>query len=364
MSRPRIACLLAAALIAGAGCGGHGQAPHPRKAAPPPTEAPAAGASDFIGVYSDDVFFGDDAYKRATLTRERRAGIGLIRQPFAWDQFAKSPAPFDAFVGAAARAGIHVLPEILGPRPGAPKATGGMAPPTDLSAYAAYATALVRRYGPDGSFWRAHPDIPRVPIRSWQIWNEPNIRAFWASGPDPAAYAQLLETASAAIRKADPNAEVVAAGLPTSRLGAAAADFLEGIYRAGAKGSFDTAAVHAYAPAPAEVVARTRALHDVIARNGDDARLWVTEFGWGTGGDPGPLTVDPQQQAGYIADTIRRLKADRDALRLRGLIVFQWRDPKPFPGRRALWPYYAGLLDADGNPKPSLAAFERAATLK
>lgn len=356
-----ILCALAALLALCAGCGGGGRRTQPNLAKRDQAGQSPPKLGDFIGVYSDDVFFGGDAYKRATLVRERQAGVGLIRQPFAWDEFAKSPAPFDAFVGDAARAGIHVLPEILGPEPGAPKATGGMAPPSDVPAFAAYATALVHRYGPGGSFWRANPGISRQPIRSWQIWNEPNITAFWASGPDPAAYAQLLEAASIAIRTADPGAEVVSAGLPTSRLGVPASDFMESVYRAGAKGSFDTAAVNAYAAAPAQVVANVRAMNDVIVRNGDDARLWITEFGWGTGGEPGPLTVSRRQQASYIAETIRRLKAVRDELRLRGVVLFQWRDPKPFPGRRPLWPYYAGLLDSDGNPKPSLAAFERSA---
>jgi len=37
------------------------------------------------------------------------------------------------------------------------------------------------------------------------------------------------------------------------------------------------------------------------------------------------------------------------------------RDPEPFPGRRPIWPYFAGLLEVDGSEKPALSAFERAA---
>jgi exo-beta-1,3-glucanase (GH17 family) len=85
--------------------------------------------------------------------------------------------------------------------------------------------------------------------------------------------------------------------------------------------------------------------------------VWVTEVGWGTGGKPGPLTVTPGEQAAYVQETLTRLHA----LGVRGVVVFQWRDPKPFPGRREIWPYYAGLNDASGKPKPSLAAFSAAA---
>jgi polysaccharide biosynthesis protein PslG len=348
----RTAAFIALLLLA-SGCGGGGTTA-PRPAAP-------ERASDFVGIYADDVYFGDAAYKRDALARQRAAGIKLIRQPFPWSEFAKDPARYDEFVGAAARAGIRVLPVVLGPEPGAAAAAGGMAPPSSAAAFARYATALVDRYGPRGSYWRAHPAAPRLPIHSWQVWNEPNIRAFWASGPDPAAYARLLETASRAIRKADPDAEVVTAGLPNSHLGIPAARFLAGIYAAGAKGSFDAVGIHSYAPTPGAVVERARAAADVVRRNGDDAKLWMTEVGWGTGGKPGGLTVSTKVQADYIAQTLRDLREQKQALNLRGVVVFQWRDPKPYAGRREIWPFYAGLIDDEGEPKPALAAFAKAA---
>jgi hypothetical protein len=235
-----------------------------------------------------------------------------------------------------------------------------MAPPSDDAAFGRYAAALVKRYGPDGAYWSAHPDAPKLPITSWQVWNEPNIPSFWASGPDPAAYARLLRVTSEAIRAADPKAEVVTAGLPTSHLGMPAPQFLERMYKAGAKGSFDTLAVHAYAPTPVAVVERARALLKVAHANGDRPRLWITELGWGTAGEPGPLTVTPDKQAAYITQTFKLLEAGRAALDLRGVVVFQWRDPKPYPGRREIWPFHAGLLDVDGNPKPGLRALEQA----
>ena len=345
---------LAALVVVVAGCGGG------HKAAP---LSPAKGvASDFTGVYADDVFFGDAAYKRAAAARIRAAGAGIVRQPFAWADFEKSPAPYDAFVAALAREGIHVLPMVLGPQPGAaPAGQGAMEPPRSDDDYARYAVALVERYGPDGSFWHEHPDVPKVPIRSWQIWNEPNIPAFWGGKPDAAAYTRLLLTASAAIRKADPEADVVAAGLPFSKLGPPAPQFLDAMYAAGAKGAFDSVAVHAYAPTPDAVMARAQSVRRVMTAHDDNAKLWITEFGWGTGGKPGPLTVTDAQHATYIATTLRDVRAQKEALNLRGAIVFQWRDPKPFTDRRDIWPYYAGLLDVDGRPKPALAAFAAAA---
>ena len=42
--------------------------------------------------------------------------------------------------------------------------------------YAKYASELVRRYGPRGYFWRRNPSLPKRPIRTWQIWNEPHLQ--------------------------------------------------------------------------------------------------------------------------------------------------------------------------------------------
>ena len=58
---------------------------------------------------------------------------------------------------------------------------------------------------------------------------------------------------------------------------------------------------------------------------------------------------------------LTELAANRKRLDIRGAVLFQWHDPKPFAGRREIWPYYAGLLDDTGAAKPSLAAFRSAA---
>lgn len=325
-----------------AGCGSSGE----QKST---TTQHAQRGSDFAGLYADDVFFGDASYRREAFARQRAAGVELLRQPFGWADYVRDPKRFDDFVGAAADAGIRVLPVLVGPDPGT-SSGGGMKPPSDPDRFAGWAALLVQRYGPGGSFWQGRGRS--LPITSWQVWNEPNIEAWWAPKPDAAAYADLLGRTGAGIHEVDPDAEVVAAGLPTSHLGTPAPEFLAEMLKAGAR--FDTAAVHPYAPTPEGVVKRVEAIKRVV---GGRAKVWVTEVGWGTGGKPGPLSITPERQAEYVKETVTRLHADG----VRGVVVFQWRDPKPFPGRRPIWPYYAGLLDANGNPKPSLAAFKEAA---
>ena len=48
------------------------------------------------------------------------------------------------------------------------------------------------RYGPRGTFWTQNPDVPRRPIRQWQIWNEQRAPWFWAQ---QAVGAELHEAA-------------------------------------------------------------------------------------------------------------------------------------------------------------------------
>src|SRR4051794_24637217 len=169
----RLIALVVLALLAG--CGGGGTTASTTKHA---TQRP--GRAGFVGIYSDDTFFGDAAYRQATLAQERAAGVQVIRQPFAWADSEQDPQHFDAFVGAAADAGIRVLPVLLGPEPGAPAAQAGMPPPSNPARFAAWVESLVARYGPAGSFWRAHPRVRKLPMTAWQVWNEPNIPAFWA----------------------------------------------------------------------------------------------------------------------------------------------------------------------------------------
>src|SRR4051794_28943618 len=88
----------------------------------------------------------------------------------------------DIIVASAAESGLSFMPTIVG----APKWAGtplkgreGVRHPRQNRDFARFLRVLVGRYGPDGAFWAEHPDIPKKPIRSWEIWNEPDIPYFW-----------------------------------------------------------------------------------------------------------------------------------------------------------------------------------------
>jgi hypothetical protein len=332
-----------------------------------PASARAAG-SDAVGIYSEELDPANSADPFAVATAIREAGAATVRQPFSWARIETAPgqldfSTYDIVMAAAASAGLQVLPVVMDPpawRSTAPAsgALRAMYPPSDDGAMAALATALVKRYGPGGSFWASHPELTAAPIHSWQVWNEPNIPAFWATGPDPAAYVRMLAAVGPAIHAADPSAEVVTGGLPYAGAGIPVPAFVDAMYAAGARGTFDTLAIHPYAATPAGVLEILRLARAQLDRLGDPQRfLRATEFGWATGGPPVTITASEPVQAALLRETIASLQQARGVLRLRGFVVFRWQDKPANPGQADVWALHTGLLREDGTPKPALDAF-------
>jgi hypothetical protein len=90
-------------------------------------------------------------------------------------------------------------------------------------------------------------------------------------------------------------------------------------------------------------------------------KLHVTEFGWATSGPPEkPHTTDEARQARLVKNTITKLAAERDKLKLKSLDYYQWRDVPVAPGDYDCWGLHTGLLRLDGSPKPALNAVVKA----
>lgn len=324
----------------------------------------------FVGLYGDDAFFGDSSYRSAQFAAEARLGVGIVRQPFEWWRVERSPghydwSTYDAYVADAAAAGMSVMPMLIAPpdfrssRP-ASSASRAMFPPRSNAAYARWVASAVRRYGPGGTFWAQHRSLPFIPIHAWQVWNEPNIPNFWRSGVNAKEYVALLAAGSRAIRLVDPHAEVVAAGLPNSDLGVPFLDYLNRMYAAGAKGLFNTLAIHPYSRDVSGLLDLAERARALMNRWHDHSRLWITEFGWSTGGDASAFRVTQKGQADRIAGALSALYAQRRALRLRGFVLFKWKDSLAPPEMGGdPWPLHTGLLDAGGAPKPGFWIFAR-----
>src|SRR6478672_3381102 len=167
-----------------------GQAPPVDRAA----VAPSGTGPDFVGLLAPELIALKPADLQRTLDAQLRLRIGLVRQTFDWAAIERSPGrydfrQYDTLMRAVAERGLEVLPVLFNPpafrssRP-ARGAREGTYPPRRFADMGAFAAAAVHRYGPDGSFWREHPALRRVPIRAWQVWNEPSLPAYWPTGPN------------------------------------------------------------------------------------------------------------------------------------------------------------------------------------
>jgi hypothetical protein len=336
------------------------------------TLAPAASAKpisrDFIGITAEDVFAGDANYRAQNLQAQSALGIGLLRQTFDWTQIERAPGQYDfsyhdAYVLAAAQQGITILPILFHTPDFYAGRTSGRAacPPRTNASLAAYAAALVNRYGSNGTLWAERPDVPRLPIRSWQIWNEPNLRVYWCNKPKAKQYVAMLRTVGKAIKRADRSAKVVTAGLPDSKLAGTVPlkRFINQMYKAKAAKYFDSLAINSYARDQrqlGQILASVR--KQMNARHDRRGQIWITEIGWGDHGPKHRYIVGEKGQAERIAKSLALIRKKRSKLRIRGVVYFSWRDGAPYaPNFNDMWGLHTGLLDINGVPKEGFHAF-------
>lgn len=236
-------------------------------------------------------------------------GVDWIRVDlgWAWIEQERGTADWwypDTVVAEAAARGMNVL-AVLAFTPAWARSDvaghAGATPyhrPIRLSDYADFARKAAQRYAPQG-------------VRSWEIWNEPNIRRFWPPRPDAREYAALFREGAQAIRDVDPGATLLIGGLSpkyeSSPGQVSPTEYLEQLYDSGAAQLADGVAAHPYSFPAMPLTSTPRmigefrdlpALHAVMKRHGDgDKKIWITEFGAPTSG---PNSVSEQEQAAAL----------------------------------------------------------------
>ena len=260
------------------------------------------------------------------------SGVETVRVAFDWRDAQPAeggPISFaatDAVVIAAAGRRLPVLP-VVHRTPDWAAARGGdgaAAAPRGTSAYTSFLGALVGRYGPNGSLWAEQPALPKVPIRDWQIWNEPNLTRYWMPQPFARPYVRLLRASRRALRAADPGSRTILAGLPNESWIA-----LRRIYKAGGRGTFDAVALHPYTGRPRNVIRLIEFARREMRRYRDGRKpVWLTELSWPaskgkTTGAPGFVTTE-RGQALRLGLALSLLAKARKRLKIARVVWYTW----------------------------------------
>jgi len=276
----------------------------------------------------------------------RDAGFGWVKQEFAWREIeglGKGRYDWSVTDRIVEQVG-SIGPKLMVRLDSEPTWASGvtypndktiMSPPRNYQDFADFAYEVAKRY--------------RGRIAAYQIWNEPNLAREWGGkAPNPGDYTQLLKVGYQAIKRADPNAIVISAGLaPTTRNDQVARPdtaYLRDMYAAGASPYFDALGAHgagfkaspemdpavvstdpAYynkgdpnCPGPACRIycfRHVEDLHQIMVQNGDGAkRVVVLEFGWTIDSRPGSPygwhAVTEEQQADYFVRAYQYAKAN------------------------------------------------------
>ncbi len=210
-----------------------------------------------------------------------------------------------------------------------------------------FVSALVKRYSQKG-------------VIDYEFWNEPGNPEFWHDTiqnprPNPEHYTDLLKIAYTAAHDAHNDVNVMAGGMTVGNSNSSTGyvgpmEFLERMYRAGAKGYFDGLSHHPYG-----IYARTfrdngwanmigdivapggggETLYQIMSEHGDgNKKIWITEVGI----DAAYPGVEETKQANVISKILDQYQKSN----IYGpLIFYQAKDRKPY--------ITSGILDRDSN---------------
>jgi hypothetical protein len=277
--------------------------PTPRPAAPTPiAKADGSMASPDYGIQDFLWWQPEVADRDLQLTKD--AGFNWVKQLVSWQDVEGAGkgqndwTNLDRIVGQAEQHGLKLIVRVS-QDPDRPFWAGN--PPENAGHFADFLTAMASRY--------------KGRIQAYQVWNEPNLAREWGGRrPDPAGYTGLLKKAYSAIKRADPAATVITAGMaPTgtdTEIAMPDIKFYDQMYQAmkgNSDGYFDMLGVHAAGfAAPPEVSPDQTAadkpnyggerffafrhvedVRKIMEKYGDkDKRVAVLEFGWTTDNRP------------------------------------------------------------------------------
>lgn len=319
-----------------------------------------------VGINSHSIWLGvEDA------TRQYRdlmaAGVTSTREDIDWNTTEPSKGNFnwtraDNMFTAAARTGIDVLGILdysaawASSQPGNPRVM-----PANDTDFARFASAVVRRYGPDGGFWSDHPELSPQPLRAVEIWNEPWGYWTWVGEVDAARYARLARAAATAIRSANPEVDIlISADLLEARRDGRIVGWIDGVLRAdpGLVDLVDAYSIHPYhyggpqdvRPDPRWDYGKVALIRQVTAAHDANKPMWITEVGWSTAPNVEDR-VSEATQATYTRQAVVRAFDEWSYVKRFYLYSYD-RDSGNTSDREG----YFGVRRQDGSYKPAWTA--------
>lgn len=226
----------------------------------------------------------------------------------------------------------------------------------DLAQWKIWASSVVARYGPGGTFWRGRKDGQYAPTY-FEVLNEP-YGSWFFTPPEPASYATFFVQVVSAAKQANPKAKFLLAGSPYTFVisgstysgrtwdsmmkdapdGAAAQQLADGV------------TVHPYGSLTADHGWRAAAAtHDDFPQ----LPVWITEIGYRLGEVIDGTTVTVDTQAALMQRTLEDFMSWPWA---QAYIWFKWSD---YDDQKTGEHNWYGVVEPDGKHRPAYDTYRR-----
>jgi hypothetical protein len=330
----------------------------PQRAQSSPVAAP--GTSDFGSCTHIASRYGDPDSMHVPGAQIANLGIGWAREDFQMSRILENVHNgegeyewyfHEQMVKELRGHGVNIIGVLVGPTPSWASVNGcglNQFCPPKPDVFADFAYEVVSHFKDD--------------VHYWEIWNEPDNPIYWAPVASAAQYTEVLKAGYEAIKRADPSAQVLVAGMVSP---APADKFLEEIHAHGGWDSFDIISLHPYTDplGPEEGQIAVSGLGKVkgVAEALGEKPIWVTEFGWSTGPSDRIKRgehVNPQKQAELLvrASTLLRVGGAEKVLLY---TLKDVRAPQDPPGRNLYGLiYHAGDNLNYSSVKPAFNAYK------
>lgn len=310
---------------------------------------------DFLGVNAHLLWFTPQQYN-LQIEKLKALGLQWVRIDLHWDRHEPKERqynlkPVDDLVLSLESQRIKSLFYLVGSAPFASSAPFYVSnkdqyPPKDPQVFATRMGIFAKRY---------------PAVDAWQVWNEPNLPAFWQPVENAVDYSRLLQVTVRELNRAAPQKTVVMAGMGYySQMPVKGGLMLEEMGKMGALNLGAVTAYHPYSRTPEgddpnarDFILRTTEINQRL-RAVKVPGIWASEWGWSSYKGP-KEEQDIIGESGQADYTLRRL-ALMSAMDFDRIFLFALSD---LDSRAGVRDRSYGLLDINGNPKPVYTALAR-----